>query len=343
MPAHDLIYTEAQLMSSHDYAQPNIINGKRMHGGLDANGTYISPRAKGRSEALAAWTAALEQRGGSLFSIDDSLLSGPMVPNVEQLRLLIRNGLGQTFWNVLTFTGKLEARGRLMASWEFPNLQKVIKQDISQMAIGHLDKGLLVAHGLDEGGEPDKGIGGHDVMWFVARDLVFDENAFPDERLAAAIRRPLVTERNMPELPKEHDALLSYLMTLTMIEVRAEIGFRNSQQVFRTQDLFPDRREAAEQAADVIERIRTDEVIHLQSLRLYLGEIRSLTFNTVDGGEVSGATMVDRVWDALIEWYAEKQPRLIAAKQHEAIKEIVLKHPDGERILREFTALSDLA
>ena len=55
------------------------------------------------------------------------------------------------------------------------------------MAIGHLDRGLLLAHGLDEGGEsadgPDgEAIGGHDVMWFVARDLAFGPGAFDDVR-----------------------------------------------------------------------------------------------------------------------------------------------------------------
>ena len=55
----------------------------------------------------------------------------------------------------------------MLAEMKFPDLRNIVVEDISSMAIGHLNGGLLVAHGIDEGGEPDKGIGGHDVMWFV--------------------------------------------------------------------------------------------------------------------------------------------------------------------------------
>ena len=71
-----LVYTEAELMSNHDYAKPHVIDGRRMHGGFDANGVYVPPRAKRRNEALDAWTAALRKRGGDLFGADASLLTG---------------------------------------------------------------------------------------------------------------------------------------------------------------------------------------------------------------------------------------------------------------------------
>ena len=115
-----LVYTETELMSNHDYAKPHVIGGRRMHGGFDANGTYVPPRARLRNEALDAWTAALRQRGGDLFGADASLLTGARMPNVDQQRLLIRNGLPQTFWNGLTTTGKIEGRGRAIADIKFP-------------------------------------------------------------------------------------------------------------------------------------------------------------------------------------------------------------------------------
>jgi hypothetical protein len=337
-----LVYTEAELMSNHDYATPHVIDGRRMHGGFDANGVYVPPRAKRRNEALDAWTAALRQRGGNLFGADASLLTGARMPNVEQQRLLIRNGLPQTFWNGLTTTGKIEGRGRAIADIKFPDLQKIIKEDISQMSIGHLNKGLLTAHGLDEGGEPEKSIGGHDVMWFVARDLVFENGAFPDIEPPASISRPEAGRRWMPELPPEYEGMLSFLMNLLLIEFRAEIGFAITQKVFRTADLFTDRRAAAEEAAEIIERIRTDEEIHVRSLRLYLGELRTVTFKTVDGGEVSGAAVIDRFWSGLINWATVEQPRLAAMQQYELIKARILEHAQGARILREFDAISDL-
>jgi len=76
-----------------------------MHGGLRADGTYQPPRALVREPALDAWTAALQARGGDLLDADASLLGGVRLPTVEQSRVLLRNGLGQTFWNTLTITG----------------------------------------------------------------------------------------------------------------------------------------------------------------------------------------------------------------------------------------------
>ncbi|HEY6599532.1 MAG TPA: hypothetical protein VIZ30_09470 [Pseudomonadales bacterium] len=338
-----LNYSEAEILQNDDFARPHVIEGRRMHGGFDASGTYVPPRAGKRNEALDAWTAALRRRGGDLFAADASLLRGARMPNVEQQRFLLRNGLGQWFWNSLTTTGKIEGRGRVLAEMKFPNLQKLAKEDISSMAIGHLNKGLLVAHGFDEGGEPDKGIGGHDVMWFVARDLVFGANAYPDIEPPASIARPEAGRRWMPEIAMEYEGMLSFLMNLLLIEFRAEIGFANSQNVFRTADLFPARRAAAEQAAEIIERIRTDEEIHVRSLRLYLGELRAMQLATVDGGEISGAKLIDRFWDGLIAWATVEQPRIVALQQYEMLKPRILALPHGERLLREFDALSDLS
>lgn len=337
-----LIYSEAELFSEHEFVRPHEIAGRRLHGGFLADGSYCPPRAKGRNEALAAWTEALQQRGGQLFAAESSLLTGPRMPNPEQQRLLLREGLGAPFWNTLTITGKIEGRGRVLAEMQFPDLAEVVVEDISGMAIGHLNKGLLVAHGIDEGGEPDKGIGGHDIMWFVLRDLVFGENAYADVEPPESIARPESGKRWMPEIEPAHEGLLSFLMNLLLIEFRAEIGFAATQAILRTPDLFTDRRAAAEEAAQIVERIRTDEEIHVRSLRLYLGELRELTLRTVDGGTVSGAELIDRFWSGLVHWATVEQPRLAAENQYRALEPQILSHPQGERLLAEFQRLSDL-
>jgi hypothetical protein len=337
-----LVYTEAEIYSDHEFARLHEIDGRRMHGGFAADGSYIPPRAKTRNMALEAWAEALRKRGGEVFDADSSLLSGPRVPNVEQQCLLIREGLGQSFWNSLTITGKIEGRGRVLAEMAFPNLQDIITEDISRMAIGHLNTGLLAAHGIDEGGEPDKGIGGHDVMWFVARDLAFGRDAYPDVEPPENIARPEAGKRWMPEIPQEFEGLISFLMNLLVIEFRAEIGFASTQQVLRTDSLFTDRRPEAEEAAEIVERIRTDEEIHVRSLCLYIGELRSVTFKTVDGGEISGAELMDPFWDGLIRWATVEQPRLAAQAQTDLIHGRIAEHPEADRVRREFDALSDL-
>lgn len=338
-----LTFTEAELFSDDPPARPHEIHGHRLHGGFDAAGRYVPPRSKGRVQAIEAWTAALRERGGELFDADASLLGGPRMPNPAQQRLLLREGVGAPFWNSLTITGKIEGRGRLLAEVPFPNLAEVVVEDISRMAVGHLNRGLLKAHGIDEGGEPDKGIGGHDVMWFVARDLVFGAGAYPDVEPPESISRPEAGRRWMPELPQPYEGLLSLLMNLLIIEFRAEIGFANTQEILRSPELFIGRRAEAEEAAEIVERIRTDEEIHVTSLRLYLGELRTLTLRTVDGGTIAGAELIDRFWNGLVRWATVEQPRIAAENQYQALRPAILAHPEGARILAEFDRLSELA
>jgi hypothetical protein len=336
-----LKYSRAELLDDHTFARPHMVAGKSLHGGFDDKGAYVPPRSRTRNVALDAWTHALRARGGDLLDAEASLLDGPRLPNAAQQRLLVREGITRPFFNALTITGKIEGRGRMLASVPFPDLQDVIVEDISSLALGHLNGGLLWAHGIDEGGEPERGIGGHDVMWFAARDLVFEPGSHPDVEPPANIARPEAGMRLIPELDPVYEGYLSLLMNLLIIEFRAEIGFASTQVVFRSPDLFTERRAAAEEAAEIIERIRTDEEIHVRSLRLYLGELRELTFRTQGGGTLAGASIIDRFWDGLVAWATVEQPRLAAQSQYEVLKPQIVSHPDGARILREFDALGD--
>ena len=333
-----LVYREADLLRDHDYAEPHVVHGRRLHGGFLADGRYQPPRAAVRGPALEAWTDALLARGGAPFAADASLLAGTRMPNVDQQRVLLRAGLGQTFWNMLTIIGKIEARGRLLAEVTFPDLQPAVVEDISQMGIGHLGQGLLVAHGLDEGGLPEEGIGGHDVMWFVARDLAFGEDAYPDVDPPEDIGRPEVGSRFMPEIEPEIEGLVSFLANLLLIEFRAELGFADTRAILLTPDLFADRRPQAEEAAEIVDRIRTDEQIHVTSLCLYLGELGASTFRTVDGSTVPGVELIDRFWDGLVRWATVEQPALAAERQRSEIVTRIDAHADSERILAEFDA-----
>ncbi len=333
-----LVYERDELMAEHAYAAPHVVAGVRMHGGLRADGTYQPPRALVREPALDAWTDALRARGGDLLDADASLLGGVRLPTVEQSRVLLRNGLGETFWNTLTITGKIEAKGRLLAEMAIPDLQPYIVDDISHMAIGHLHRGLLYAHGIDEGGLPAEGIGGHDVMWFVARDLAFGAGAFADVDPPETISRPEAGTRFVPEVEGLVEGMVSLLANLLIIEFRAEIGFAATQEILRTPDLFADRRADAELAAELVERIRIDEEIHVRSLRLYLGEMAQVRFRTVDGGSMPGAELIGRFWDGLAQWATVDQPRLAAAQQREVIVARIARHPQAAAVQSQFDA-----
>lgn len=336
-----LEFTREELLTDHEYVRPNVINGRRMHGGYDESGTYIPPRSLLRSVAISNWTTALRERGGDLLEADSSLLSGPRFPNVEQQRLLIREGMSRVFWNGLTITGKIEGRGRMLATMPLPPLQAYIVEDISSMGLGHLHKGLLFAHGIDEGGEPEKQIGGHDVMWFVARDLSLGESAWPDVDPPERISRPDSGERKMPQVAPEIEALLAFLMNLLLIEFRAEIGFAATQETLRTPGLFAEREENANIAAEIVERIRTDEEIHVESLRLYLGELRTLHLKVVGGGEILGSELIDPYWRDLVAWATGDQPIMAARQTYEAIVDLINELPEHERVQNDFDRLTD--
>ena len=338
-----LVYSEEELMRSHDYAQPHVEAGHRLHGGFDEAGNYIPPRCLVRSPAIAAWTEALRARGGDLLAADSSLLAGIRYPSPAQNKFLLQQGLGQSFWNTLTITGMIEARGRVLAELEFPDFQDLAVEDISRMGIGHLNKGLLVAHGIDEGGEPKKGIGGHDIMWFALRDLAFGKTDFKDPEVPDNIGRAEEDATRMAQIPLEFERTVYFLLNLLLIEFRAERGFAMTETLLRDSDLFTDRREEALHAAEIVDRIRKDEEIHVTSLRLYLGELRSVNFKTVDGGTIPGAQIVDALWSEIVRWAVVEQPELMAAQQRKMMSERIQKHPDGEQLLAEFDSLEDAA
>jgi hypothetical protein len=336
-----LQYTQDELMRDHDYARPQVEAGHRIHGGFDASGRYIPPRILVRQPALDAWTQALRARGGDLLHADSSLLSGVRYPSDAQQKLLISEGLGQTFWNSLTIIGMIEARGRVLADMVFPEFKDAVVQDVSELAIGHLNRGLLRAHGLDEGGEPEAGIGGHDIMWFALRDLAFGKTEYPQPVVPDNIARPDANVPVFPDLPIQYERLVYFLLNLLMIEFRAERGFSTTERLLRDPDLFKTRRAEAERAADIVNRIRTDEEVHVHSLRLYLGELRTLDFKTKDGKTRSGRDIVDTLWEGIVKWATIEQPPLAAAQQKQVLLQRISAHPDAERVRREFLALED--
>jgi hypothetical protein len=307
-----------------------VVAGHRLHGGFDEEGRYVPPRALHRAPAVAAWTEALRARGGEPMRADASLLEGIRFPSEAQQKLLIQEGLGQTFWNTLTITGLIEGRGRLLAEMTLPDFRDLVVEDIGEMGIGHLGKGLLRAHGLDEGGEPDRGIGGHDLMWFVLRDLAFGEVPWPVPEVPERIGRPDDEHGEFRELPRAYEQLISFLLNLLLIEFRAELGFRFSEALLRDPELFVDRREQAEEAAEIVGRIRIDEQIHVDSLRLYLGELRHCTLRTTNGGRVAGREVIDPFWERIAHWATVEQPRLNAEQTRRVLRERVLAHPAGE-------------
>lgn len=330
-----LVYSREELLSSHAYARPQAEAGYRLHGGFLADGRYASPRTLVRTPAVERWAEALQASGGKLIDVSRGILPTETWPSFAQAKLLLRHGLDRTFWTSLTTTGVIEARGVALCTLPAPDFQPLVAEDLSGTATGHLGKGLLWAHGADEGGDPgDRSIGAHDVMWFAARDMVFARDAYPMPEVLRATRTE--PQRQMPQIPVEHENFLKFLMSVLVIEVRAESFFAHCCRLLRDPDLFADRRARAEQAAGIVERIRQDETIHVRYLQVFVSELRHLTFS----GGVKGASFIDPIWDRVRGFVQpERQQAMYAAIQAEAQDRLGADR--ARRLMAEFDALEN--
>jgi hypothetical protein len=338
----ELIYSKADLLAEHDYARPQIEAGYRLHGGFDLEGRYLSPRTLKRWGAVKAWQAALERRGWPLIDASTRLLQRGSYPSFEQQKLLLGLGLGRTLWNSLTVTGIVEARGQFLAAFDPPSFALIVEDDIAGTAVGHLGKGLLEAHGFDEGGAPERGEGGHDTMWFAVRDLLFGRDAYPLPKPPESLARPELG-RLMPQIPGPHEQLVLMLMNVLMIEIRAERFFSFCLQVMRAPELFRDRRAEAERAARLVERIRQDEAIHVAYLQTVVSELRSFTFRTAEGARVSGKAFIDPIWEGMVHWHGVTTVEHARAQTRAAIADQLLALPEGAQQLAAFDALEERA
>ena len=333
-----LSYTRDELMADHAYARPQIEAGYRLHGGFDKSGSYISPRTLNRWPAVRAWQDALASRGARLMDATTRLLKRGPYPTIEQQRFLLGYGFGETLWNSLTITGIIEARGGMLAQAVAPDFQEIIVENISNTCLGHLNGGLLAAQGYDEGGNKAKGEGGHDAMWFAVRDALFGKDAYPIPEVPQSIARP-ETSRRMPQIPKAHEEWILLLMNVLMIEIKAENFFAFCQAVMRDPSNFKDRPPAAAHAAELVERIRTDEAIHVAYLTTALSELRSFTIRTVDGKTMSGAAMIDPAWEAMIEWHTVTNSDFARNQSRDNILGRLRSKPNGASLAAQFDAL----
>lgn len=335
-----LTWDEPTLIAEHDYPREHREAGLRLHGGIAEDGSYLSPRTLNRWPAVRAWQAALLARGWPLIEADGALLSVPQFPNEAQQRLLIEKGLGRTLWDSLTITGIIEARGIALVNFTAPDFAELTDDDLTGMCIGHLNAGLLKAHGWDEGGRRELGIGGHDDMWFAVRDLLFGKDRWPIPEAPGSIGREVVG-REMPQLPEPFEGTLKLLMNVLMIEVRAERAFTFYEHVIATPGLFECSEADRTLAGALVDRIRTDEAIHVAYLRTAISEFRSLRIRTADGTVVQGSAIIDPVWEAMVQWHSVGMHEVQRPQLVEAMRLRLLAEPEGEALLAAFEALAD--
>ena len=335
-----LSFSTAEILADHPFARPNRFGARRLHGGYDAAGAYVSPRTLNRWPAIQGWRERLIAGGGELIDASTRILHAPHYPNLAQMKLLLGAGVTLSLWNSLTTTGIIEGRGRMLATITAPDFQPLVEEDLSETATGHLNRGLFAAHGLDEGGDGKSDVGAHDQMWYLARDLVLGENAHPIPEIPERAGRPGAEGRETPQIPTAHEMLIKQLMNVLMIEIRAERAFAFNVALMRDPEAFPARRDDAARAAVIIDQIRQDEASHVAYLQLFVSELRAFHFKT-PAGVVEGKTFIDPVWARIVAWNADDVPRIQREATRALVESCLKALPDRPALLARYDALAD--
>jgi hypothetical protein len=347
-------FTAEELLLSHDYAEPLIANGVRCHGGFDDEGRYLSPRTRFRGPAIEAW----EQQRVEQFStpiLDIPLESWPETfPNVEQTKFLMRHGVTEPTISTLTRIGTVEGFGGMLRLIPLPDFRSLFVEDIQGTAVDHIARGLFEAHARDEAGHEAEA--GHNVMWFVARDIAFD-NPVTEDQTALMLERMGITppgsapsqgapKRSLLDvdrvLPDDIDPMVEFLLArmigLLFIEISAFHGFRWAEAVLSDTDLVAGDGEPAR----LVSYIRADETPHVAYLRTALSEMRDRTWIGSSGARYDGAEMIGLAWDRAVE-------ESMLTRRAEALKVAMseMRHAmrdrsDAEDLIDEMLTLGDV-
>ena len=290
-----------------------MAGGVRCHGGFDADGTYQSPRTRFRAPGIEAWEAQRREQFATPI-LDIPLDSWPEnFPNVEQTKFLIRKGVSEPTISALTRIGTVEGFGGMLRLIPLPEFQKLFVEDIRGTAVDHIARGLFEAHARDEAGHEEEA--GHNVMWFIARDLAFENPVTEDQTNIMLERMGIAPWRNTgagtPQqrlaptservLPDDIDPTLEFLLArmigLLFIEISAFHGFRWAEAVLSDTDLVAGDGEPAK----LVSYIRSDETPHVAYLRTALSEMRDRTWVGASGATYSGEEMMQLAWDRQVE------------------------------------------
>jgi hypothetical protein len=324
-PASDqLEYTEAELLADHEIAEPLVANGVRCHGGFDSDGAYVSPRTKNRWRAITVWEAEREACFGTPL-LDIPLDTWPSsFPNVEQSKYLLREGVPGPTIASLTRIGTVEGFGGMLRLLPVPEFQQLFAEDVRGTATDHIDRGLFEAHARDEAGYGEQA--GHKDMWFVARDIAFENPVSEDESEQMMARmgvggRPrsqgevaqaqsdAVAARLLPtDVDFRLEVLVSRMIGLLLIEISAFHSFAWAEAVLADDELVA----GGGRAAELVRYIRSDETPHVAWLRTALSEMRDRTWVGENGKQHAGTEMVGRLWDRAVEesLHARRQENL---------------------------------
>lgn len=284
-----LNFTTEEILANVATREPLIVKGVKCHGGFDADGHYRSPRTAFRVPAIKAWQEQhVATSGTPLFEIPADTIA-PQVPNVAQVKFLLRAGMREPMVRWLSEIAIVEGFGAMIRELPVPPLASFIREETAGTAIAHLTGGLFEAHARDEAGWTEEG--GHRQMWDAARDAAFSNPAISPEIYTSIISRRGAGQPAalFPELGEPVERLIRFMVNVLAIEVFAASTFAWAEEILSD----PEVSDSPDHAANLVRYIRSDESPHVEYLRTALSEIQARTLLTLDGKPVSGRKVVN--------------------------------------------------
>ncbi len=353
MSSLQLEYTTEEILATNPIEEPLILEGVRCHGGFLSDGTYVTPRTRFRMPAIEAW------RQHHTETIGTPILHAPLetwpvsYPNVAQSKFLLDKGIREPIIANLTRIGTVEGFGAMLGMLAIADMQRFFVEDVRDTAIGHLENGLLEAHGRDEGGWAQEA--GHKHMWYVARDIAFehplteDQTALMMDRLGFGSasggtstderRSRFMAQRMFEDLDVGLEMLLSMLARVLFIECKAFHVFQWAQELLSDRDLVAGEGAAAE----LVSHILADEMPHVGYAEIALTEMRDRTFVGISGRRYPGTAIIGPLWERALEdslGLLEEQNRAFVRSE---IERALAGRRRGADLLAEFDALATVA
>lgn len=350
MGTAQLEFTTEEILADHRFSEPLVVGGVVCHGGFADDGTYLSPRTAGRVPALQAWQEHHRRTFGT------EILQAPIdtwpgnYPNLEQARLLLRNGVRGPIISALTRIGTVEGFGAMIRYLAPADMQPFFEEDLRGTATRHLGLGLVEAHARDEAGFED--VAGHKQMWYAVRDIAFenpvtqDETATMLERMGiggvnmadpASARDRFLARRSHPDLDMGLEMLISTMLRVLFVEIKAHHVFAWSEALLSDNELAAGDGEAAR----LVSYIRQDEAPHVEYLRTSLTEMRDRTFIGTSGKKYAGSEIIGTMWDASMQESLTLMEDINRASILGEVELALSGHRKGKDLLAEFHSLDD--
>ena len=329
-----LNFSAEEILANLPIREPLIVKGVKCHGGFDADGHYRSPRTAFRVPAIKAWQEQhVATSGTALFEIPADTVA-PQVPNVAQVKFLLRAGVREPMVRWLSEIAIVEGFGAMIRELPVPPLRTFIREDTAGTALAHLSGGLFEAHARDEAGWTEEG--GHRQMWDAARDAALSNPAISPEIYASLIARrgSGAPAALFPELGEPVERLIRFMANVLAIEVFASATFAWAEEILSD----PEVSDAPDDAANLVRFIRADESPHVEYLRTALSEIQARTLLTLDGKPVSGRKVVNDLAERGIRTMLRQRLNERPVMVRDLIRKTA-NVKDVDALMREFDAL----